>query len=106
MNELESPKEVFKNIEDGDEITVETEYGFVYNREVIDDNDPRLDLDPIEQKYVFGSFEQCQYLVFTFGSVQVKKIQSSGELEANGESVLTITNFTKEQWAGENNELK
>lgn len=106
MDELATPTEAFEQMDDGDEITVETEYGRVYNREVTDDTDPRVDTEPSERKFVFGEYELCDYLVVGHRGPEIKSVESDGSLEVSGDVVLTIVNFTQNVWAGENQELQ
>lgn len=105
MEELESPTMVFEQMDDGDEITVETEYGRLYNREVTDETDPRVDCEPSERQFVYGKYERGEYLVVGHRGPEIKEIEPDGSLEVSGDIVLTIINYSQDTWAGENEEL-
>lgn len=105
MEKLNSLTELFKNIEGGDELTIETEYGHLHNRKVINDTDPRVETSPKERRFVFGDYELCEYLVIGYQGPEIKSIESDGSLEVNGDTALTIVNQTQNEWAGRNEDL-
>lgn len=103
MNELDSLTEAFKKLSDGDELVVETEYGFRHNRTVQKEFQPG-DVDPLEERFVFGAYEQCEYLVHGSRGVSIKEAQRDG-FEVNGDKVVTLVNVSNEEWGGEESEL-
>lgn len=102
MNEVDSVSEVFRDLKDGDEVVLRTEYN-TREMETVHLEVKRED-DPLDRKFVFGDYEDCQYLIHENGKVELRGFSERG-IDATGKVVNTLINESSGKWAGEDEKL-
>ena len=92
LKEKENCIELFENIDDGDELSLESEAAIRnFHVESVQDRD----------EFSVGDIAEGERIVINdLGEVELKNLTSTG-LETRGRKVQSIVNVTKGEWAGE-----
>jgi len=69
-----------------------------------DTSSPVGSVEPVRE-FRIGDATKLDILKRGFNGLELKKICDDGSLEAVGDTVLTVVNQTKNEWAGENEDI-
>lgn len=91
-----SPEDAFRELETGDEITIETRYGDKINREVTRDNHPKRDV--LDETITVGPHKHCRMITYSDSksSIMLRRIENDGCLGVPGRKVTSFRNWNKQ----------
>lgn len=99
MDEINSVKELFARIQDGDELTIYTgRLGRPKNATVRDDSAPER--EGVDRRVTFGRYANCDIITVKNNELGIHSVRKDG-ISVRGEEIRAIVNITQQQIAGE-----